>query len=35
MGELKSPIAWLQRFAMHEAVKNTVDPQPQSSLPMK
>ena len=30
MGELKAPMAWLQRQAMYEAAKNAENQQPQS-----
>jgi hypothetical protein len=35
MGELKAPMAWLQRLAMIEAVKNAENPQPQSPRAVK
>ncbi|MEE9519276.1 MAG: hypothetical protein V3V93_03330 [bacterium] len=35
MGELEAPMAWLQRLAMIEAVKNAEDHEPQSSIAVK
>ena len=35
MGELKSPMTWLQRQAIHEATKKTKDPKPQNSIAIK
>ena len=35
MGELKSPMTWLQHQAIYEAVKHSEDQQSQSSIAMK
>jgi hypothetical protein len=35
MGELKPPMAWLQRLAIIDAVKKAEDQQPQNSIAVK